>query len=49
MKPRGALWVVIRTAQGAKSWQKRLAEQFGACETLRIESGYRILRAEKSA
>lgn len=45
LKSGGALWVVIRTAQGAKSWQKRLAQQFGACETLAIRGGYRILRA----
>ncbi len=45
----GELWVVIRTAQGAKSWQKRLESQFGSCETRIIENGYRILKAVRSA
>lgn len=45
LQPGGSLWVVLRTAQGAKSWQKRLAAQFGDCETVVIESGYRILKA----
>lgn len=44
----GDLWVVLRTAQGAKSWQKRLASQFGTCETVQIQSGYRILRCAKA-
>jgi 16S rRNA (guanine1207-N2)-methyltransferase len=44
----GQLWIVIRTAQGAKSWQKRLQEQFENCETLVLESGYRVLRCMKS-
>lgn len=47
LKSGGALWVVIRTAQGAKSWQRRLREQFGNCETIAIESGYRILKSVK--
>lgn len=48
LKSGGTLWVVLRTAQGAKSWQKRLAIQFGNCETVAIESGYRILKCEKA-
>ena len=44
----GELWVVIRTAQGAKSWQKRLEAQFGVCETMVIKNGYRILKAVRS-
>lgn len=47
LKNRGALWVVIRTAQGAKSWQRRLQEHFGNCETVAIDGGYRILKSEK--
>ena len=47
LKNGGALWVVIRTAQGAKSWQRRLQERFGNCETVAIEGGYRILKSEK--
>jgi 16S rRNA (guanine1207-N2)-methyltransferase len=45
----GELWVVLRTQQGAKSWQKRLKEQFGNCDTITIDRGYRILRSRKSA
>lgn len=45
----GVLWVVLRTAQGAKSWQKRLAQQFGNCDTTAIKSGYRILRSRKAS
>lgn len=48
LKPSGALWVVIRTAQGAKSWQKKLAARFGACETVVMKGGYRVLKAVKS-
>ena len=47
LKRGGSLWVVLRTAQGAKSWQKRLETQFGTCETVEIRYGYRILRAQK--
>ena len=47
LKAQGQLWVVIRTAQGAKSWQKKLATQFGNCETVVIEHGYRILQCTK--
>jgi 16S rRNA (guanine1207-N2)-methyltransferase len=49
LKSGGTLWVVLRTAQGAKSWQKRLAAQFGVCETVTIHSGYRILRCGKQS
>ncbi len=45
----GQLWVVIRTAQGAKSWQKRLETQFGSCETIVIKNGYRILKAVRTS
>jgi 16S rRNA G1207 methylase RsmC len=47
LKTGGVLCIVIRTAQGAKSWQKRLASQFGNCQTLVIESGYRVLQSVK--
>ena len=46
LKPRGELWVVLRTAQGAKSWHKRLKAQFGSCETVEIKHGYRILQCK---
>jgi 16S rRNA (guanine1207-N2)-methyltransferase len=42
----GELWIVLRTQQGAKSWQKRLKEQFGNCDTVVIERGYRVLRSK---
>ena len=45
--PGGKLWIVLRTAQGAKSWQKKLATQFGSCETLEISLGYRVLCSER--
>lgn len=48
LKAQGELWVVIRTAQGAKSWQKKLAAQFGNCQTVAIENGYRILQCKKT-
>jgi 16S rRNA (guanine1207-N2)-methyltransferase len=44
----GELYVVLRTAQGAKSWQKRLAAQFGECRTLEMRAGYRILHCAKA-
>lgn len=44
----GELWVVIRTAQGAKSWQTKLAARFGACETMVMKNGYRVLKAVKA-
>ena len=47
LKMRGELWVVIRTAQGAKSWAKRLNELFGNCETIALDKGYRVLRCRK--
>ncbi len=42
--PEAVLWVVLRTAQGAKSWQKKLAAQFGGCETVAIDGGYRVFK-----
>jgi len=47
LKLRGELWVVIRTAQGAKSWAKRLQESWGHCETVALDKGYRVLRCRK--
>jgi 16S rRNA (guanine1207-N2)-methyltransferase len=47
LRPTGVLWVVLRTAQGAKSWRKKLETQFGQCETMAIEGGYRILKSVK--
>jgi len=47
LKMDGNLLAVIRTAQGAKSWQKRLKVLFVNCDVLEIKSGYRVLRCEK--
>lgn len=47
LSPGGSLWLVLRTSQGAKSWQKKLAAQFGNCETVQIDQGYRILRVRQ--
>jgi len=47
LKEGGELWAVIRTAQGAKTWAKKLESLFGACETVEMRAGYRILRAVK--
>jgi 16S rRNA (guanine1207-N2)-methyltransferase len=47
LKPGGELWAVIRTAQGAKSWQKRLEHLFGNCETVVIKNGYRVLKGTR--
>ena len=43
----GSLWVVLRTAQGAKSWERRLHDSWGNCTTMAIDKGYRILRSDK--
>lgn len=45
----GELWVVLRTAQGAKSWAKRLEASFGNCETVALDRGYRVLKSVKGA
>ncbi len=46
LQPHGCLWIVLRTAQGAKSWAKRLEQQWGNCDTVAIEKGYRVLKCE---
>ncbi len=47
LKIKGELWAVIRTAQGAKTWAKKLEALFGECETVEMRAGYRILKAIK--
>lgn len=47
LKTGGHLWIVLRTAQGAKSWAKKLEAQFGQCETVTIEKGYRVLKCTR--
>ena len=44
---KGEFYCVIQTKHGAKSTQKKLEEIFGNCETLTIDGGYRIYKAEK--
>ena len=43
----GQLWIVLRTAQGAKSWHKRLNAQFSNCRMIALQSGYRVLRCRR--
>jgi len=45
LRPGGALWMVARTRQGARSLEARIAQAFGRCETVARGSGYRVLRA----
>lgn len=47
LKSGGHLWLVLRTAQGAKSWAKKLEIQFGNCEVVAIEKGYRVLKCAR--
>ena len=50
LRPGGALWIVARTKQGAKSFEARMIAAFGGCETVARGSGYRVLRSRvKSA
>ena len=44
LQPQGALWIVVRTAQGAKSWQRKLETQWGNCESVALHSGFRVFR-----
>ena len=48
LNPNGEFYCVIQTKQGAKSTFKKISEIFGNCETLTIDSGYRILYAKKT-
>lgn len=45
LRPGGALWMVARTKQGARSLEARLAAGFPSCETVAGGSGYRVFRA----
>ena len=47
LRPRGCLLMVIRTKQGAKSWQKYLTALAGNCTTLQKKAGFRILQSCK--
>lgn len=43
----GSLWAVIRTKQGAKSYLRELEKIFGQAKVVEIQSGYRVLKADK--
>ncbi|MEK6851415.1 MAG: class I SAM-dependent methyltransferase [Candidatus Thermoplasmatota archaeon] len=45
LRPGGALWLVARTRQGARSIEKHMVATFGNCETVARGSGYRVLRS----
>ena len=45
LRPGGALWLVVRTAQGAKTLARDLGPHFSAVETVEIRGGYRVFRA----
>ena len=47
LNPNGTFYCVIQTKHGAKSTFKKINEIFKNCETLTIDSGYRILYAQK--
>lgn len=49
LKPGGALLVVIRTKQGAKSLEKYLHELAGNCETIEKKAGFRVLKCCKTS
>lgn len=42
LRPGGKLWLVLRTMQGAASWQRRLQAQFGNCELMARKKGYQV-------
>lgn len=45
LNPRGSLWLVARTRQGARPLEARMLERFGTVETVRRGGGYRVLRS----
>lgn len=47
LNPNGYLYVVLQRKQGAPSTMEKLKELFGNCETLSIDGGYRVMRAQK--
>ena len=47
LKKNGEFYCVIQTKHGAKSTKKKLEEIFSNCETLSINSGYRIFKSIK--
>jgi len=47
LKEEGRFYMVVRTKQGAKSYEEKIEEVFGNCETVDRESGYRVLKGVK--
>lgn len=45
LRPGGSLWLVARTAQGAKSIRKKMEEAFGNAEYVAMKGGYRLMRS----
>lgn len=45
----GALWMVARTRQGARTLEAHIETTFGGCETIARGSGYRVLRSATAA
>ena len=43
----GALWVVIRKAQGALSAKAKIESVFGNCEIVHRDKGYFVLKSVK--
>ncbi len=48
LKPGGALYVVIRTRQGAGSMRQKIQEMFNNSEDVEIKGGYRVIRGVKT-
>ena len=47
LQPKGRLYVVIRTRQGAGSMREFLESLFGNCDDVERGSGYRVLMSQK--
>ena len=45
LRPGGMLWLVIRTHQGAKTYQRDIAPWFAQVECAAIQGGYRVITA----
>ncbi|MBT3582886.1 class I SAM-dependent methyltransferase [Candidatus Woesearchaeota archaeon] len=45
LAPKGAFYLVCKTKLGAKSYEAKIQEEFGNCETIKKGSGYRVFRA----
>ncbi|MCD6128088.1 MAG: class I SAM-dependent methyltransferase [Methanomicrobia archaeon] len=47
LKDEGRFYMVVRTKQGSKNYEEKIAEIFGKSETVDRESGYRVLKGVK--